>query len=47
MAGPKIDVSEFTVLIKASIEFPTVQSGKRKYVGWLDPELWAYVVFFL
>ena len=35
MAGPKIDASEFTVLIKASIEFPTVQSGKRKYVGWL------------
>lgn len=28
--GPKIDASEFTVLVKASIEFPTVQKGKRK-----------------
>ena len=29
-AGPKIDASEFTVLVKASIEFPTIQRGKRK-----------------
>lgn len=29
-AGPKIDASEFTVLVKASIEFPTVLKGVRK-----------------
>ncbi len=30
MSGPKIDVSEFTVLIKNSIEFPTLTKGERK-----------------
>ncbi len=30
MSGPKIDISEFTVLVKNSIEFPTVNGGERK-----------------
>ena len=33
MAGPKINAENFTVLVKASIEFPTIQRGLRKYVS--------------
>lgn len=41
-AGPKINASEFTVLIKNSIEFPSLDASFRKYIVTLASPFFCF-----